>query len=302
MYFRCYSLLFCLAVSVIVFTQETKAKTEQKTFEGRPFTLTRPDATVSRATVVLLHGARGSGESVRKSSEFDAWAKLYQVAVVYPTGLGGWNDGRVPTKFISTTADDVGYLTRLLVYLHNKGLIPEVAVYFMGFSNGGGMTMRMACEQSNVVKGISIIATKEFLKTSCPGFSPVPIVFFLGTNDRLAPHNGNAEGRTNLFGQPQSGRYSAKQTIERWSKRNGCSTETLSRELDVDQTDGTLVLHKSFQGCIAPLEYYEIKNGGHTWPGTRPAKRRIARRILGKTSQEINANEVTMRLWFGSSH
>jgi polyhydroxybutyrate depolymerase len=302
MYFWRYLLLFCLVLSIIVYTHETKAKTEQETFEGRPFTLTTPDATFSRSTVVLLHGARGSGERLRKSSEFDLWAKRYELAVVYPTGLDGWNDGRVPTKFISTTADDVGYLKRLLVHLHSNGLIPEVAAYFMGFSNGGGMAMRMACEQSNLVKGISIVATKEFLKTSCRGFIPVPIVFFLGTADRLAPHKGNAERQKNLFGRAQSGRYSAKQTIERWGKRNGCSGPALSNKLDADPTDGTLVLHQSFQGCVAPFEYYEIKNGGHTWPGTKPAKKRAARQIFGKTSQEINANEVTMRLWFDPKH
>ena len=136
MYFWRYLLLFCLVLSIIVYTHETKAKTEQETFEGRPFTLTTPDATFSRSTVVLLHGARGSGERLRKSSEFDLWAKRYELAVVYPTGLDGWNDGRVPTKFISTTADDVSYLKRLLVHLHSNGLIPEVAAYFMGFSNG----------------------------------------------------------------------------------------------------------------------------------------------------------------------
>lgn len=276
------------------------ATVAQTTFEGRPFTLVLPDITPPRATVVVLHGARGSGERVRASSGFDAWAKRYEVATVYPTGEYGWNDGRGASRFIPTTADDVGYLTRLLGHLHQSGQIPERAAYFMGISNGGGMTLRMACEQPDVVRGISIIATKEFPKTRCPAYAPVPTVFFLGTADALSPHAGNPEGHTGPFKQPQPARYSAAQTLERAAKRNGCGGRTVDRMIDTDPNDGTEVLHQSFQSCTAPLEYYEIINGGHTWPGTAPAKRRIARRILGNTSQDINANDITLRLWFGA--
>ena len=53
--------------------------------------------------------------------------------------------------------------------------------------------------------------------------------------------------------------------------------------------DGTSVVRHSYVGCRdgAEVLLYEIRGGGHTWPG-RPSPEKL----LGKATQNVSANDV----------
>jgi polyhydroxybutyrate depolymerase len=264
------------------------AGAETNSYGGRRYELFVPSGlSLPAPAVFILHGASTSGAVIRSTTRFDQWAARYGVVAVYPNGVSGWNDGRGPQAVIRSTADDVSYLAGLVNHLSAEGLISPDQVYFMGISNGGGMAMRMACDQPDVVAGIAVVATTEFMNLECMNYRPKPVAFFLGTEDHLSKLAGN-RGRA----------YSADETIARWRQRNDCSGQARITPINSSSQDGTTVRRVSYEGCDAPLQYYEVVGGGHTWPGTAPTVRPIAARILGRTSQDIDASPEAMRLWF----
>ncbi len=280
---------------------QASSKSLRGTYDGRAYGVYLPDGKPPKGVVFVLHGFKGSGKQVRRSSGFDAWAKRHGVAAVYPNAVKAWNDGRGKNEVISTDQDDVGYLTGLAQMLAAQGVIPSAKIHVIGFSNGGGMAMRMACQRPDMVRGLAVVTTKEFVKANCAAYRPVPAVFFFGTEDRLSLHEGDLSGTEGVSRRSKGGAYSADQTIAKWRTRNGCKPTARERTFDRDTSDGTTVTHFSFVNCAKPLEYYRINGGGHTWPGGRGASRPIATRILGKTSKDINANDIALTLWFGRS-
>ena len=75
-----------------------------------------------------------------------------------------------------------------------------------------------------------------------------------------------------------------------WAKHNGCAAQPKVEKLPDRADDGTTVERKTFAAgkAGAPVVFYEIHGGGHTWPGgsLQPEA------LLGKTSRDINASEI----------
>ncbi len=72
----------------------------------------------------------------------------------HPFGSRHWEDGRVPSPGFAGAAenrDDVGYMDRLIAAIKTQeaALVDVNRVYISGASNGGMMTMRLACNAGN---------------------------------------------------------------------------------------------------------------------------------------------------------
>ena len=273
---------------------------ERRHYQGRAYELYVPQALMLPAPAVLvLHGARGSGASIRRETNFDSWADRYGVVAIYPNGISGWNDGRNSRDVIKSEADDVSYLLGLITDLSNNGLIDPSAVYAIGMSNGGGMVMRLACEQGDRISGIGVVTKKELYGLDCEGHRPMPTAFFFGTKDPLLPHEGDPTGTNGLSRKSLGSTHSAEETISRWRIRNQCTNKATLSLIDLSKNDKISVERSEFQGCAAPLVYYEIEGGGHTWPGPTTRYRPLSALIRGKTARDIDASEETLRIWFG---
>ncbi len=273
---------------------------EERSFEGRPYELFVPEtATRPAPAVLVLHGSTGSGAGVRKETNFDLWAEKYGVVAIYPNGVSGWNDGRNSREAIKSDADDVSYLLDLVEDLAADGLIDQNAVYAIGMSNGGGMAMRLACERGDRISGIGVVTTKEVYGLECDGHRPIPTTFFLGTEDRLLRHEGDPTGKEGLSRRSVGSAYSADETISRWRERNRCAIEPFTSFIDQSKEDEISIDRFEYQDCAAPLVYYEIHGGGHTWPSPMTRYRSVARLVRGRTARDLDASEETLRIWLG---
>ena len=88
--------------------------------------------------IIALHWSNGSGAALQAASGFDALADDDGVIVVYPDGIDGtWNAGGCCR---ASTADDVGFLDRLITTLQLEREITAVGIY--GQSAGGMMAYR----------------------------------------------------------------------------------------------------------------------------------------------------------------
>ena len=110
-----------------------------------------------------------------------------------------------------------------------------------------------------------------------------------GTADPLVPWEG---GYVHAFRKKLGKIISVPQTIEFWVARNGCSASPqISRLPDTDPEDGTSVQKSAYGQCTdgADVILYEIKGGGHTWPG---GYQYFPEFLIGKTNRDLDASQA----------
>lgn len=252
----------------------------------------------SMPLVIALHGGGGTGKRMVKLTQggFNTLADKEGFIVVYPDGIEKhWNDGRgedeTGWRAHIENIDDVGFISALIVHLANEYNINKKRIFVTGISNGAKMTFRLACELTDKIAAIAPVAGSmiEDMSVYPKPSKPLPVLVIHGTEDPLVPWTG---GDIQL-GRRKFGRViSVSETVKFWVNHNNCySSPLISYEPDKDPRDGTRVRKEVYDGCKDNTEVilYAIEGGGHTWPG---GWQYLSERIVGKTSRDIDANEV----------
>jgi polyhydroxybutyrate depolymerase len=247
--------------------------------------------------VFLLHGGGGTGEGMEKLTlgGFNRLADREGFIVAYPDGIEKhWNDGRGLEAYRAhrENIDDVGFISALIEHLIRTLNIDPNRIYAAGISNGGQFSQRLACELSDRIAAIGVVAIQlpEHLPSSCAPKRPVSVLMMPGTGDPLVPWEGGEIGfrRGRKFGRV----LSVPESMRFWAKQNQCPTSPLiTYEPDRDPKDGTRVRRETYGPCGHETEVllYAIEGGGHTWPG---GDQYMPARIIGRTSRDADANEV----------
>jgi polyhydroxybutyrate depolymerase len=250
--------------------------------------------------LIALHGGGGTGEHMVKLTlgGFNKLSDKEGFIVVYPDGIDKhWNDGRSKeeTRYRAHREyiDDTGFISALIDYSIKQNNINPKRVYVTGMSNGAIMSYRLACELSDKIAAIAPVdgnLSQDFFPMCSPS-EPICVLAINNVKDPLVPWNGGDV--TGPFGVKKLGKVlSVSQTIEYWVKHNGCAlSPTITQEPHKDPTDGTRVRREEYSGGKGGTEVilYAIEGGGHTWPG---GYQYLPASIIGKTSKDINANEV----------
>lgn len=246
--------------------------------------------------VVVLHGGGGRALQVARYTGFVDQAIKSRFAVMFPQGVKRrWNDGRRVNR--SPKTDDVGFLRAAVQRILRKNRqIESRRVFFTGISNGGFMSMRIACDASDLVAGVAAV-TAQFngpLSRRCTAARPVPVLMMNGTADPLVPYNGGSVGGR-FFSRGVAASTDA--TAAFWRRRNGCATQgTVTRLPDVDKSDGVTTVRTAWTACQtgAPVVLYKLIGGGHTWPGKRPY---LPVRVIGRSSRDMDGTAVIWRFF-----
>ena len=99
--------------------------------------------------VVALHGRGGTGHGTVGLTHFDDVADAHGFLIAYPDGLNAsWADGRGATPSDTDGIDDIKFLSELIRKLARDYKIDSLRVFVTGYSNGGFMSQRVACELS----------------------------------------------------------------------------------------------------------------------------------------------------------
>jgi polyhydroxybutyrate depolymerase len=237
--------------------------------------------------VLVLHGALMNGPIMEWFCGVSKKADEAGFIAVYPdgTGPGGtlytWNAGVFPGNLNPKRADDVAFIGTLLDELPYLVHVDRKRVYVAGMSNGAMMAYRLAVEMPKRIAAVCAIAGVVALEHAEPK-SPMPILHIHGTRDSLVPYDGTKNG-----GGPY--RFpSVDETIQLWTKVNGCSNTPKVTELP-RTADKIPVLRKDYSTGKekAPVVLYVVEGGGHTWPGMQ----RHAL-FLGATTLNLSANDV----------
>ena len=143
-------------------------------------------------------------------------------------------------------------------------------VYAAGFSNGGGLTDLLACDEklSTRIAAFAIAsgafykdgALKEPLFSQCaPGRHPIPIMEFHGEKDPVIHYDGKTT--------PDGETYSLDEWIEGWKLRNFCTLDSENEKLVLYDEN----VEKHTWACSNVknvIVHYYIHGFGHGWPNT----------------------------------
>jgi polyhydroxybutyrate depolymerase len=204
------ALLFCgvvwrrgklRAVPAVAASTQTATRSASLEFDGRTRTylLHVPpayDGKTPLPVVFVLHGATQSDASAEKMSGMSAKADKENFLAVYPSGTGRlsdvptWNAGNCCGYAIQNHVDDIGFFRALLEKIERDFAVDRKRIYVTGISNGAMMSYRVACEMSGQVAAIA--PAEGALNVDCHPSSPVSVLIFHGTADRLVPFNGGS--------------------------------------------------------------------------------------------------------------
>lgn len=289
-------------IALLMFFIATTSAAE--TFQGREYVFFDGRQSNQPAPLILsLHGAGGSGPRQRSYTGFDGIAALYDVVVAYPSAPSArWNDGRwdilgEPEK---AARDDVGWLRGLAAQLVRQGVADPDRIYAIGHSNGGAMVRRLTCDAPDLLAGAAIVSTTFLIGLPCNKVSSIPTAYFAGTDDRIIPFEGRPTGMEGIINQNIGRAFSAPASASLLAAGNGCGVARQTAMND-DPNDGVIVVRHDYLFCRDPVIFYEMRGGGHVWPGGREIPPGPLRDALGGAIKDINAGVEAMRLWFGDA-
>jgi polyhydroxybutyrate depolymerase len=177
--------------------------------------------------VITLHGYGDTGASQEAYMQFRPLAETRGFLYCSPdstvdhAGNQFWNATDGCCDFFDTGTDDAGELRGLIEEIGRQCAVDQKRVYIIGWSNGGFMSYRMACQSADLIAGIASLAGTTFLDSSgCTPSQPVNILHIHGTADATVPYAGGASQGlpANLPQFP-----GALQTVWTWAGYNGAT-------------------------------------------------------------------------------
>ena len=164
---------------------------------GRAYTLHAANWTGgARPLVVALHGVGQSAARMAQITGLDAIADTYRLVVAYGQAAGTgarWNAGSCCG---STEQDEVSYVRAVVADAAARTPVDLTRVYVVGYSNGGMLAWRLACQARDLVAAVAVVAGA--LLVPCRSTPAVRAYHIHGTGDATVPLAGGRgfEGRT----------------------------------------------------------------------------------------------------------
>jgi len=206
--------------------------------------------------LLVLHGLTQTPTAAERDTEFDAVAERNRVVVAYPAAYrDSWNAGTCCGKAAAENLDDVAFLDNVIARIEAARAINTRRVYLAGFSNGGMMAYRYACERAGSVAAVAV-ASASLVTRTCRPARPISVAHFHGSADEAVPFGGTGNSRT-----LHSPLRSAPSSTGYFARRDGCSATTKATRLNAHAT------RVEFVGCPAGIfvRVYRSSTLAHSW-------------------------------------
>lgn len=301
-------LFVCLAVmaALLACSNDTGARdpasggvqyTGKVRFDGRNhrYFLYAPNPAVLKSSMPLVIGLHGGGSSV---ADFEIFTQLrqsaekYGFALLLPEGFKRtWNAGSCCAPATREGINHVQVIRAMVHAVEKRLEIDSGRVYATGYSNGGMMAYRLACQASDIITAIAPVAAYQMDQNlngavprtvyNCQPQRPVPVLHLHGLQDQCAPFAGSPSAG------PEGGvRPPVEESIGFWRQQNGCAATSRSDNY------GDTAHCQVWDNCTAGSEVQlcTVDNGGHIWPGT--GKNPLRPICGGQPSTAMDANDV----------
>lgn len=231
-----------------IFSQMT---THKYTFDGkkRAFNVYLPNSYSAKKealpVVVFLHGMGGDMSNfsgLNYKAEKENYIMIIPQALKDPKTGTSWSAGSISIKgetyYPNANIDDVGFINSLLDTVSSWYKVDEEKVYVAGFSLGGFMANKLACELSNRITAIASVSgtmNKE-LMSECNPNEPIPSLQIHSTNDGIVSYKGSF---TNLGAEALS---------QFWIKNNLANKTIDTLNLSNNVNDGFSAIKFTYSG------------------------------------------------------
>ena len=251
------------------------------------FVPTSVDGEADSPLVLNWHGLGSNGGQQALFTGYEALAEAEGFVVVHPTGVPAAGDDRNSWElgqFDVPERDDVAFADALIDHMIEQYCVDESRVYSTGMSNGGLFTSFLVCELADRLAAASSVAGVTH-HDDCNPSRAVPFIALHGTADAVVPFDGTRSASSLEGGDTPSTFFDQVMPDEfaQFAADMGCGPQPDVAAFSADVTAYTYV------GCDddAPLIFYEIAEGGHTWPNTPIID--LLPPGLGYTTLEIDA-------------
>jgi polyhydroxybutyrate depolymerase len=143
--------------------------------------------------------------------------------VVWPNGIdNAWNVGSCCTT--ERTVDDVGFAKGLVAKLSSQLCIDPKRVYANGYSMGGGMSLKLACDATDLIAA-SAPASFDLMVPSeqtCTPSRPISIFSTRGQADMIVPYAGGPTSPPNGLNVTVTF-MGAQENAKWWANFDGCT-------------------------------------------------------------------------------
>lgn len=181
--------------------------------------------------VLSLHGYGADAQSHDRYFGLSARVPGYRFALVTPQGTSDsqghafWNATDGCCIFDGSEVDDYAWLRQLVA--EAREMVDVSGVYVVGYSNGGFMSYRLACDGLDGLVAIASLAGSSFGDPGrCADASPVSVLQIHGTEDKQIPYGGTLEY--------EGGYPGAVELQRRWAERAGCNVESVLELPSID--------------------------------------------------------------------
>ena len=167
-----------------------------------------------------------------------------------------WNSGASYAGYqLSQAVNDVGFLNALIDTVIAHYNIDQSRIYATGFSLGGFMCQRLACESTARFAAIASVSGTKGSALTCNPSSEIPICHFHGTADGTIAYTGNMYGN-----DPEA-------LVNYWVTHNGCDPTPIHTALPDLAADGKTIDHYLYPNGNnnTDVEFYKVTNGAHEW-------------------------------------
>lgn len=268
---------FCITSFLVFITLTSfgQLTTENWDFDGlnrqyRQYVPAVYDGSTSVPLIISLHGL---GDNMANFSQvgFHQIADTANVIVVTPqaivdpiyTQATAWNSGAgVLGISLNGDVDDIGFINAMIDSVSAHYNIDQSRIYATGFSMGGFMSNRLACELNNRIAAIASVAGTVGGTLTCTPGQEVPVCHFHGTGDTQVGY-GTAGGgvQNNTWGS------NAPDWIAFWNSNNGCTNITLEGQFPNSASDGYSVEYVEYAGCnnTSRVVHYKVNDADHVW-------------------------------------
>ncbi len=171
--------------------------------------------------LVLLHGYGGSPDQDESYLALGPVAAADGMLYARPEGLRDsrgrhfWNAAPACCDRDGVGVDDSAYLRGVVEEIQRHYTVDPARIFVVGFSNGGFMAHRMACEHADLVTAVvSIAGAGPLVAGDCVPARPVAVLQIHGDADASVRYEGGDMG---------GGYPGAVRTVEDWARRNGCA-------------------------------------------------------------------------------
>ena len=217
--------------------------------------------------VVLLHGYSATGAiqtayfGMIPASDARGFLFAAPDGLVDGSGNQFWNATDACCNFYNNDVDDSAYLRSVVEDIEAEYNVDPKRIYFVGHSNGGFMSHRMACDHADKVAAIVSLAGAMVEDLSlCEPANPVAVLQIHGTADDTILYDGGS-----ILGNSYP---SAKNTVLDWVGLDNCSTteDVSAAPLNLDTgLAGDETTITKYEGCDpgGHAELWTLAAGGH---------------------------------------